>query len=122
MACCETVASSKPGTLLVSLYIEYYEVKTANGYEYYSMPVDSDAKNKENKDGRSHRIWKFNTRNNRITEIYNIREGKPQINRAEFLKIQLIAKPVPYDDYYLRLEEVKQYREQRNTQESATLD
>lgn len=96
----------------MSLFIEYYEVKTREGYEYYFMPMDEDAKNKENFDSRSHRIWKFNTRSNRITEIYNIREHKPQVNRAEFLKIQLLAKPVPYDDYYLRLEEVKRYREQ----------
>lgn len=106
----------------MSLYIEYYEVKTANGYEYYFMPLDEDAKNKENKDSYSHRIWKFNTRNNRITEIYNIREHKPQVNRAEFLKIQLMANPVPWDEYYLRLEEVKQYREQHSSEESSTLD
>jgi hypothetical protein len=32
------------------------------------------------------------------------------------------AKPVPYDDYYLRLEEVKRYREQHSSEESSTLD
>ncbi len=105
----------------MTLFIEYYEVKTRNGYEYYFMPVDSDAKNKENFDSRCHRIWKFNTKNNRIIEIYNIRENKPQVNRAEFLKIQLLANPVPYSDYYIRLEEVKRYREQRKAEESDTL-
>lgn len=106
----------------MSLFIEYYEVKTREGYEYYFMPVDTDAKNKENFDSRSHRIWKFNTRNNRITEIKNIREHKPQVNRAEFLKIQLMAKPVPWDEYYLRLEEVKRYREQHSSKESSSVD
>jgi hypothetical protein len=106
----------------MSLFIEYYEVKTREGYEYYFMPVNTDAKHKENLDGRSHRIWKFNTRSNRITEIKNIRKDKPQVDRADFFRIQLMAKPVPYDDYYLRLEEVKRYREQHSTQESDTLD
>ena len=103
----------------MSLFIEYYEVKTANGYEYYFMPMNPDAKNKENKDSYSHRIWKFNTRNNRITEIKNIREGKPQVNRAEFLKIQLMANPVPWDETYLQLQEMKRRREAK---ESSTLD
>lgn len=102
--------------------VEYYEVKTREGYEYYFMPVDTDAKNKENLDRRCHRIWKFNTRSNRITEIYNIREGKPQVNRAEFLKIQLMAKPVPYSEYYLNLEEFKRQREQHSPKESTNLD
>lgn len=106
----------------MSLFVEYYEVKTRNGYEYYFMPVDPDAKNKENFDSRCHRIWKFNTCSNRITEIYNIREGKPQVDRAEFLKIQLLAKTVPYSDYYLISEEVKRRREQRKAEESSTLD
>jgi hypothetical protein len=26
------------------LFIEYYELKTANGYEYYFMPVNLDAR------------------------------------------------------------------------------
>ncbi len=103
-------------------YIEYYEVKTRNGYEYYFMPVNSDAKNKENLDNRSHCIWKFDTKTNRINEIKNIREHKPQVNRAEFVKIQLLASPVPYSDYYLRLEEVKQLRERHKAAKSATED
>jgi hypothetical protein len=109
----------------MTLFIEYYEVKTANGYEYYFMPVDADAKNKEYLDRRCHRIWKFNTRSNRIREIYNIRENKPQVNRAEFFKIQLLAKPVPWSEQYLRLEEMKRWqkeREQRKAQESTDLD
>ena len=106
----------------MALVVEYYEVKTREGYEYYYMPVDTDAKNKENLDGRSHRIWKFNTRSNRITEIKNIREHKPQVDRADFFRIQLMAKPVPYDDYYLRLEEVKRYREQCEAEKSSTKD
>ena len=93
----------------MSLYIEYYEV----GNEYWFMPVDSDAKNKENYDNRSKRIWRFNTRTNCIETILDRSKGLPEPNRAEFLKIQLLAKPVPYDEYYLRLEEVKQYREQQ---------
>lgn len=97
----------------MTLYIEYYEVKTASGYEYYFMPVNDDAKNKANLDSKSHRIWKLNTRTNRIQQVYNIREGKPEVNRAEFLKIQLMAKPVPYSDYYIFQQEMKERREQR---------
>lgn len=106
----------------MALFIEFYEVKTAGGYEYYYMPINDDATNKENLDSRSHRIWKFDTRNDKIIEILNRRKDKPQINRAEFLKIQLLAKPVPYSDYYLRLEEVKKYREQHSSKESPDLD
>lgn len=106
----------------MTLFIEYYEVKTANGYEYYYMPVDEDAKNKLNLDGRCHRIWKLNTKSNRIHQIYNIREGKPEANRAEFLKIQLMAAPVPYGDSYLRMQEVIKYREQHKVKQSLTED
>lgn len=106
----------------MSLFIEYYEVKTKDGYEYYFMPVNADAKNKANYDHQCHRIWKFNTRSNRITEIYNIRKDKPQANRAEFLKIQLVAKPVPYSEYYLDLEKIKRYREQLEAKKSSTTD
>ena len=102
----------------MSLYIEYYEV----GNEYWFMPVDSDAKNRENFDNRSRRIWRFNTRTNRIETVLDRSKGLTEPNRAEFLKIQLIAKPVPYDEYYLKLEEVKRYREQREAEESATED
>ena len=106
----------------MSLFIEYYEVKTREGYEYYFMPVDTDAKNKENFDSRSHRIWKFNTRSNRIMEIKNIREHKPQVDHAEFFKIQLMAKPVPWDETYLFLQHIREHREQHSTQESSTVD
>ena len=106
----------------MSLFIEYYEVKTADGYEYYFMPVDTDSKNKHNFDSRSHRIWKFNTRSNRIIEIKNIREHKPQVDRAEFFKIQLMAKPVPWDETYLFLQHIREHREQHSTQESPTVD
>ena len=34
----------------MSRFIEYYEVKTQNGYEYYFIPVNPYAKNKENLD------------------------------------------------------------------------
>ena len=106
----------------MSLFIEYYEVKTREGYEYYFMPMDADAKNKENLDGRSHRIWKFNTRSNRITEIKNICEHKPQVDRADFFRIQLMAKPVPWDENYLFLERIREHRERHKAQESSDLD
>ena len=106
----------------MSRYIEYYEVKTRNGYEYYFMPVDRDAKHKENLDGRSHRIWKFDTKTNRMRTIKDIRENKPEPNRAEFMKIQLMANPVPFEEYYLRLQEIKRYREQHQAEESSTVD
>lgn len=77
-------------------YIEYYEVKTASGYKYYFMPVNLDAKKKLNLDSKSHRIWKFDTKTNQIKEIRNIREGKPSLNKAEFIKIQLCSEPVPF--------------------------
>jgi hypothetical protein len=102
-------------------YIEYYEVTTSAGYEYYFMPYNRDAENRENLDGRSDRIWRFDTVSNRIAEILN-RKNKPQINRAEFLKIQLLAAPVPYSDYYLSLEEVRRFREQREAQKSSAVD
>ena len=102
----------------MSLYIEYYEV----GNEYWFMPVDADAKNKENLDNRSTRVWKLNTRTNRVQEVMNRRADNLQIDPAEFFKIQLMAKPVPYDEYYLRLQEVKRYSEQREAEESNSLD
>ncbi len=107
------MAVGQPGSLLVTLYIEYYELVESNETFYYYMPVDADAKNKENLDNRSTRVWRFNTRTNRIQTVMDRSKGLPEPNRAEFLKIQLMAKPVPYDEYYLRLEEVKRYREQQ---------
>ena len=102
----------------MTLYIEYYEVDD----EYYFMPVDTDAKNKENFDNRSTRVWRFNTRTNRVQTIMDRSKGLPEIDPAEFFKIQLIAKPVPYSDYYLALQEVKRYREQHQAKESSTVD
>jgi hypothetical protein len=49
-------------------------------------------------------------------------DAQAPVDLAEFFKIQLMAKPVPYSDYYLRLQEVKQRREQREAEESATVD
>ena len=102
--------------------VEYYEVKTRNGYEYYFMPVDPDAKNKQNMDGQSHRIWKVDTKTDRITEIKNIREHRPQVTKIEMLTIQLKSKPVPFDEYYLRLEEARQGREQCEAKKPSTVD
>ncbi len=112
------MASGKLGSLLVSLYIEYYEVKTANGYEYYFMPVDTEAKHKENMDSRSHRIWRMNKRTHKFETIKDIRKNAPEMTADELFSILFSGKPVPYDDYYLILEEVKQYREAK---ESSTL-
>ena len=106
----------------MSRQIEYYEVPTQNGYEYYFMPVNPDAKNKENFDNKSVRIWKFDTKTNRYREVINRREGKPELNRAEFLKIQLMAQPVPYSEHYLRLEEAIKQREQHQAKKSSTVD
>lgn len=94
----------------MSMFIEYYEVETLNGYLYYYMPIDINAKNKQNMDRRSHRIWKFNTRTKRFNEIKNVRENKPQLTRSDFLRIQLMASPVPWDEIYLRMEEIKKIK------------
>lgn len=82
-------------------YIEYYEIKTSAGYEYYFMPLDHDSKNKENLDNKSSRIWKFDTKTNRNKIIMDRTKEKNQLTRAELLKIQLKAKPVPYNEFYL---------------------
>lgn len=103
-------------------YIEYYEVAEQDGYEYYFKPINPDALNKQNLDHESVRIWRFDVRRNHIHEIKNRRKDLPQIDPAEFFKIQLVAKPVPYSEYYLRLEEVKRYRAQREAEKSSTED
>jgi hypothetical protein len=103
-------------------YIEYYEVPAGDKTFYYFMPVDLDAKNKENLDGRSKRIWRFDTLRNRIETVKDRSKGLPEPNRAEFLKIQLMSEPVPYSDYYLRLKEVEQKREQHKAKESSAED
>jgi len=106
----------------MSRYIEYYEVKTQTGYEYYFMPLDFDAKNKENLDSRSHRIWKVDTKTNRFEEILNRKKDSKPVTKLELFTIQLSAKPVPYSEYYLRLEEVRQLREQHQAEKSSTVD
>lgn len=106
----------------MSRYIEYYEVKTQNGYEYYFMPVDTDAINKENFDNRSTRIWKFDTKTNRIVTIMDRSKDLPELDRAEFFKIQLMAKPAPFQEYYLRVQEIERQREQHKAKKSSTVD
>jgi len=106
----------------MSLWIEYYEVQTNTGYEYWFMPINPDAKHKENLDNRSSRIWKVNTKTNRFKEILNRRKDSNPVTKLELFTIQLTAKPVPYSEYYLRLEEVKRYSEQHQTEESSTVD
>lgn len=102
-------------------FVEYYEAVTPNGYEYYFMPVDSEARKKENFDPRSHRIWKFDTKRLEITELKNIRKDRPQLTRAEFLKIQLIAKPIPYNEWYHTREEMEALREKLEAKKSSDL-
>ena len=102
----------------MSRYIEYYEV----GNEYYFMPVNLDAKHKENYDNRSTRIWKVDTKTNRFEEILNRKKDSKPVTKLELFTIQLTAKPVPFEEYYLRLQEVKRYREQHKAEESSTLD
>ena len=106
----------------MSRYIEYYEVETATGYEHYFMPLNRDAENKENFDNRSTRIWKVDTKTNRFEEILNRRKDKIPVTKLELFTIQLTAKPVPFEEHYLRLEEVKRYRERREAEKSATED
>lgn len=103
-------------------FIEYYEVVTPNGYEYYFMPINRDAFNKENYDSRSHRIWKLNTRNNHFEEIKNIREGKPQLTKAEFFTIQILSRPVEYNDWYNIQERAKAIKDRmkKENQSDAT--
>lgn len=102
-------------------FVEYYEIKEAGVYNYYFMPIDADAKNKENFDLHSRRIWKVNIKTNRVVELKNPQK-LPALNKAELLKIQLMASPVPFNEYYLRLEEVKRYRESHQTEEPPSLD
>lgn len=106
---------------MTARFTEYYEVKTASGYEYYFMPLDRDALNKHNFDSDSDRIWKVDNHTNRFLEIKN-KHKRPPVTKIELFTIQLSAKPVPYDEYYLRLEEVKRSREQREAEKSSNLD
>lgn len=107
----------------MALYIEYYEVDSGCGYdEYYYMPIDREAKNKKNFDYQSTRIWKVNTRTLRFEEIKNTRKIKTPVTQVELFAIQLQAKPVPYSEDYLYLQEVKRHREQRETKKSDSTD
>ena len=106
----------------MSRFIEYYEVKTQTGYEYYFMPMNWDAKNKENLDNRSQRIWKVDTKTNRFKEILNRRKDKTPVTKLDLFTVQLTAKPVPYDEYYLKLEEVRQLRERLEAKKSSAVD
>lgn len=100
-------------------WIEYYEIKTAGGYEYYFMPLDLDAKNKQNLDNQCHRIWKVDAKTNRFKEILNRNKTPVPATKMELFTIQLSAKPVPWDENYLLLQEMKRHREAK---ESSTLD
>jgi len=106
----------------VTRYIEYYEVETATGYEYWFMPLNPDAKNKENFDNRSTRIWKVDVKTNRFEEILNRRKDSTPVTKLELFTIQLTANPVPYSEYYLSMEEVRQQREQRKAKKSSAVD
>ena len=101
-------------------YIEYYEVETANGnYNYYFMPLDADAKNKENYDNRSSRIWKVDTKTNRFEEVINRRKDRASVTKMELFTMSILAEPVPWCETYLMLEEARRRREAK---ESSTSD
>ena len=107
----------------MSLWIEFYEVPTRDGYEYYFMPLDADAKNKENIDNKCTRIWKLHKKSFRtITVLDRRKDNPPVMSGDELFALMFIGKPVPYDEYYLRLQEVKQRREQREAEKSTTVD
>jgi len=95
-------------------FVEYYEVAVTNGYDYYFMPVDKDAGNKQNLDNVSQRIWKVDVKTSRFEEIINRRKDKTPVTKIELFTIQLSAKPVPWDETYLMVQEVKRKREQRS--------
>ena len=99
----------------MSLFIEYYEVPTANGYEYYFMPYDRDAKNKENMDRRSHRIWRMNKQTHKFKTIKDIRENAPEMTVDELFSIIFSGKPVPWDENYLFLQRVREELEQHQS-------
>ena len=88
-------------------YIEYYEVSdpysaTPDALEYYYMPVDNDAENKENLDYCAAHVWRLDTKRNTVAETHG-RASTPHkpLSKIQLLKIQLEAKPVPYSQYYL---------------------
>jgi hypothetical protein len=93
---------------MIPRYIEYYEVRdpysaTPDALEYYYMPVDDDAENKEDLDYRAVHVWRLDTKRDTVRETHG-RSGTPNkpLSKIELLKIQLLAKPVPYSEYYLR--------------------
>ncbi len=104
----------------MSLYIEFYEVKTQDGYEYYFMPVDKDAKNKENLDSRCHRIWKMNKKTFKFETIKDIRKDPPVVTAEELFSILFTGKPVPYSDYYLLMQRTQELIDAVNEKKSST--
>ena len=101
-------------------YIEYCEAyseqfafryRTDEPPQYFFMPIDKEAADKENKDSVSGRIWKFDTFTGRVwyvlnCEKFNKYEVHPDehwrepVNRTEFFTIQLKAEPMPYSNFY----------------------
>jgi hypothetical protein len=84
-------------------HIEYYEY-TVNRYitdeiQYFYMPVNNEHSDKMDLDHESDRIWKLDTKTNRRVCIKD-KNKLGDVSNAEFLKIQLTAKPVPYNDMY----------------------
>lgn len=104
-------------------YIEFYEVPESGGYEYYYMPVDSDAKNKVNFDNRSTRIWKVDKKSLRITTVLDRRrDNPPPLTKSDIMVMKLNSKPVPYDDVYVQLQKMKQYQEHLKDGKSSCID
>lgn len=107
----------------MSLFIEFYEVEGNDGYEYYYMPLDENAKNKANIDNRCSRIWKLHKKSFRVITVMDRRkDNPPPMSGDELFALMFSGKPVPWDEMYLRLEEVKRYREQHQTEKSTTVD
>jgi len=101
-------------------FIEYYEYRDIwnNSVEisYYFMPVDKEAEHKTNMDSGSLRIWRYDTKLKTLKCIRNKHpsERRPNdISAAEFLKIQLQAKEVPYDEHYLNMQRIERRREDK---------
>jgi hypothetical protein len=91
---------------MTARYIEYYEVQdvwkgNVDTLEYFYMPVDNDAGNKENIDNKSLHIWRLDTKRDTVIETYARKGQSKLLTRIQFLKIQLEAKPVPYSQFYL---------------------
>lgn len=104
----------------MSKFIEFYEVKTRYGYEYYFMPVDNDTKNKQNLDGESHRIWKMNKKSFKFETIKDIRKDPPAVTAEELFSILFTGKPVPYSDYYLSMQRALELIDAINEEKSST--